>query len=81
LFVVESFGRKLSTDFDSCDFVSGSGIFRENMTRPGVYWPLDAPFVRIIGLYSNRMENPGYPEDRDSKGKVDQSQITWLQST
>ena len=35
---------------------SGSGIFRETMTQPSVYWLLDAPFVRIIGLYSNRLE-------------------------
>jgi Calcineurin-like phosphoesterase len=60
---------------------SGSGIFRENMTQPGVYWLLDAPFMRMIGLYSNRLENPGYLEGRDSKGKVDKSQITWLQDT
>jgi Icc-related predicted phosphoesterase len=26
---------------------------RELMTQPYVYWTLDAPFVRIIGLYSN----------------------------
>src|SRR5690242_18850390 len=32
---------------------AGSGIFRETMTQPGVYWMLDAPFARIIGLYSN----------------------------
>jgi len=51
------------------------------MTQPGVYWLLDAPFMRVIGLYSNRLENPGYLEGRDAKGKVDQSQITWLQRT
>jgi hypothetical protein len=32
------------------------------MIQPGVYWLLDAPFVRIIGLYSNCLENPGYLE-------------------
>jgi hypothetical protein len=34
---------------------SAAGVFRETMTQPGVYWMLDAPFVQIIGLYSNRV--------------------------
>jgi hypothetical protein len=60
---------------------SGSGIFRETMTQPGVYWMLDAPFVRIIGLYSNRLENPGFLEAIDTNGKADLSQIDWLNKT
>ncbi len=59
---------------------AGSGIYRETMTQPGVYWMLDAPFVRIIGLYSNRLENPGYLEGI-SGGKEDSSQIDWLNKT
>lgn len=39
--------------------IAGS-IFRQTMTQPGVYWFLDAPFVDIIGLYSNTAENPGF---------------------
>lgn len=39
--------------------VAGS-IFRETMTQPGVFWLLDAPFIHIIGLYSNSAENPGF---------------------
>jgi len=35
-------------------------IFRQTMNQPGVYWLLDAPFVQIIGLYSNSAENPGF---------------------
>jgi hypothetical protein len=35
-------------------------ILREVMTQPGVYWRLDAPFVDILGLYSNAAENPGF---------------------
>lgn len=35
-------------------------IFRETMNQPGVYWLLRAPFVDIIGLYSNVAENPGF---------------------
>ena len=29
------------------------------MIQPGVYSSLDAPFVRIIGLFSNALEDPG----------------------
>jgi Calcineurin-like phosphoesterase len=57
---------------------SASGIYRETMTQPGVYWLLDTPFVRIIGLYSNCLENPGYLE---GDGGKDQSQLNWLKAT
>jgi hypothetical protein len=39
--------------------IAGS-IFRETMNQPAVYWLLDAPFVQIVGLYSNAAENPGF---------------------
>ena len=35
-------------------------IFRQTMNQPGVYWYLNAPFVDIVGLYSNAAENPGF---------------------
>lgn len=35
-------------------------IYRETMDQPGVYWMLDAPYVQIVGLYSNAAENPGF---------------------
>jgi Calcineurin-like phosphoesterase len=57
-----------------------SGIYRETMTQPGVYWMLEASFVRIIGLYSNRLENPGYLQGI-SNGNQDSSQIDWLKKT
>jgi hypothetical protein len=34
-------------------------LHRTAMTLPGVYFTLDAPFVRIIGLFSNALEDPG----------------------
>jgi hypothetical protein len=34
-------------------------IARSVMTQPGVYFTLDAPFVSIIGLYSNVMDTGG----------------------
>src|SRR5207247_5788989 len=60
---------------------SGIGIFRETMTQPGVYWLLDAPFVRIIGLYSNLLENPGFLLGRTENGDDDSSQLDWLKKT
>jgi hypothetical protein len=56
--------------------VAGS-IYRETMTQPGVYWCLDAPFVQIIGLYSNNAENPG----AISGGAAGTAQKTWLVKT
>jgi hypothetical protein len=35
------------------------GFDRTTMTQPGVYFTLDAPFARIIGLYSNAGETAG----------------------
>lgn len=36
------------------------GLIRDTMTQPGVYFTLDAPFVSIIGLYSNILDSwPG----------------------
>jgi hypothetical protein len=34
-------------------------ISRTTMIQPGVYFTLDMPLVRILGLYSNMLENPG----------------------
>jgi hypothetical protein len=34
-------------------------LHRTAMTQPGVYFALDAPVVRIIGLFSNALEDPG----------------------
>ncbi|HVI08843.1 MAG TPA: metallophosphoesterase [Candidatus Binatia bacterium] len=35
------------------------GISRTTMIQPGVYFTLEAPYVRILGIYSNMLENPG----------------------
>ena len=35
------------------------GLFRTTMIQPGVYFTLESPFVRILGLYSNVLEDPG----------------------
>jgi predicted phosphodiesterase len=34
------------------------GLARTAQIQPGVYFTLEAPFVRILGLYSNCLEDP-----------------------
>jgi hypothetical protein len=36
-----------------------ASLHRTAMTQPGVYYALDAPFVRVICLFSNALEDPG----------------------
>ena len=41
---------------------------RDAMTQPNVYWTLDAPFLTVIGLYSNVPEG----------GQFEQAQLDWF---
>jgi len=45
--------------------------------QPGAYWYLDAPFVDVIGLYSNAGENYGLLGQNDQ----DTHQAEWLEAT
>lgn len=45
-------------------WAEAGGILRTTMTQPGVFFTLDAPFVSIIGLYSNCDETYGYLDDQ-----------------
>ncbi len=54
-----------------------NSIFRQTMNQPGVFWCLDAPFVHIVGLYSNAAENPGFI----SGPQIGQTQKQWLVAT
>jgi hypothetical protein len=57
------------------------GLVRTTMTQPGVYFTLDAPFVSIIGLYSNVLEGPGVISSQGGKYKnIDDQQIKFLVS-
>lgn len=53
------------------------GISRTTMTQPGVYFTLDAPFVKIIGLYSNTSE--GATQGVISGKAVGNAQLKFLQ--
>jgi hypothetical protein len=41
------------------------GIGRTAQIQPGVYFTLEAPFIRIISLYSNVLEGPGVISDHE----------------
>lgn len=43
---------------------AAKGFSRTTMTQPGVYFTLNAPFVKIIGLYSNTGESTGILSDK-----------------
>ncbi len=54
----------------------GQGAARTTMDQPGVYFTLNAPFVKFIGLYSNTGE--GGTEGVISSAKVGDVQLTFL---
>jgi hypothetical protein len=54
-------------------------LLRTTMIQPGVYFTLDAPFVRILGLYSNVLEDPGVISGENGQNTVlDNRQIAFL---
>ncbi len=55
---------------------AAQGFARTTMTQPGVYFTLNAPFVKIIGLYSNTSETTGVI----SGGAAGSAQLAFLQS-
>jgi Calcineurin-like phosphoesterase len=69
------------------NFCSGSpehtpeatGLVRTSMIAPGVFFTLDAPFVRILGLYSNVLEDPGVISSEGVKSSpVTDQQLNFL---
>ncbi|HEY2657154.1 MAG TPA: metallophosphoesterase [Solirubrobacteraceae bacterium] len=58
------------------------GLARTTMTQPGVYFTLDAPFVSIIGLYTNVLEGPGVLTDSGGHypALTGDAQFDWLVS-
>jgi hypothetical protein len=53
------------------------GAVRTTMDQPGVYFTLNTPFAKFIGLYTNTGE--GSTEGVISGGKVGNAQLTFLQ--
>jgi hypothetical protein len=55
------------------------GLLRTTMIQPGVYYTFDAPFVRILGVYSNVLEDPGVISDQNGTyPTLDQRQVAFL---
>jgi hypothetical protein len=55
------------------------GLLRTTMIQPGVYFTFEAPFVRILGLYSNVLEDPGVISSKNGTNTVlDDRQIKFL---
>ena len=54
-------------------------LVRTTMIQPGVYFTFDAPLVRILGLYSNVLEDPGVISGENGQNTVlDNRQIASL---
>lgn len=54
---------------------------RTAQIQPGVYFTLEAPFVRILGLYSNILEGPGVISSQDSSCPAsNQLQLRFLEA-
>jgi hypothetical protein len=54
------------------------GASRTTMTQPGVYFTLNCPFVKIIGLYSNDLEGAGAGVIATNNGVIGQAQKQFL---
>lgn len=55
------------------------GLPRSTMIQPGVYFTFDCPLVRILGLYSNVLEDPGVISDQNGTYKtLDSRQVDFL---
>ena len=54
---------------------------RPTQIQPGVYFTFDAPFVRIIALYSNVLEGPGVISGSNGRfSRVGDSQLAFLET-
>jgi len=57
------------------------GLMRSTMNQPGVYFTLDAPFVSIIGLYTNVIDGPGVLSTQDGHyPNAGEEQLEFLKS-
>jgi hypothetical protein len=57
------------------------GLARTAQIQPGVYFTLEAPYVRILGLYSNCLEDPGVISDQAGTYKwLSQAQVAFLEA-
>jgi hypothetical protein len=56
-------------------------LSRTAQIQPGVYFTLESPFVRILGLYSNCLEDPGVISDEGGKfPDLGKTQVNYLKA-
>src|SRR5579863_588298 len=55
------------------------GLVRSVMTQSGAYFTLDAPFVSVIGLYSNVLDGPGVLTSQRGHFPISDEQIPFLE--
>jgi hypothetical protein len=59
--------------------LDAGALLRTTMIQPGAYFTFDAPLVRILGLYSNVLEDPGVISGQNGQNKVlDGRQVAFL---
>ena len=64
-----------------CHHAGSGGLLRTAMIAPGVYFTFDAPFVRILGVYSNVLEDPGViSSEGGTRMNVTDVQLTFLKT-
>jgi len=56
------------------------GLSRTAQIQPGVFFTFEAPFVRIIALYSNTLEDPGVIADGGPYKGIGTSQLAFLEA-
>jgi hypothetical protein len=55
---LEAFLRNFCTD-KFCKSPEAGNLERTTMIQPGVYFTFEAPYLRVLGIYSNALEDPG----------------------
>ncbi len=76
---LDSFLRNFCSSAGPVQSPDAGGLFRTTMIQPGVYFTLEAPFLRILALYSNVLEDPGVISDENGSNNVlDERQVTFL---
>jgi hypothetical protein len=58
----------------------GGGLVRSVMPQPAAYFTLDAPYVSIIGLYSNVLDGPGVISSQGGHFPIVDDQLAFLKS-
>lgn len=57
------------------------GLIRTAMIQPGVFYTFDAPFVRILAVYSNVLEDPGVlSTEGGTRPGLNDTQIAFLEA-